>query len=100
MCILHVSVLQCADNHGRSTTGLSAGSGWLDRLTETGSADDAAALAAAAELSYRSNHPVSKAVASCGQAAGSSLPEVDILDFKLVPGAAAEQPRRYASIAI
>ena len=57
-------------------------------MQQSGDAGDAAALAVAAELSYRSNHPVSKAVATCGQAAGDSLPEVDIIDFKLVPGAA------------
>lgn len=64
----------------------SAGSGWLEQLQSSGNVDDATALAAAAELSLRSNHPVSKAVAACGQAAGRRLPEVDILDFKLVPG--------------
>lgn len=66
--------------------GSCTGSGWLERLQQRGDSDDAAALAAAVELSVRSNHPVSKAVAACGKAADGSLPEVDIIDFKLVPG--------------
>ena len=48
-----------------------------------------AALAAAAALSSRSNHPVSKAVTACCKAAGGRLPKVDVVDFKLVPGAPA-----------
>ena len=64
-----------------------AGNGWLERVLKGGDKDDTAALAAAAELSVRSNHPVSKAVAAVRSRAGGNLPKVDIIDFKLVPGA-------------
>ncbi len=44
-------------------------------------------MAAAAALSSRSNHPVSKAVSALREAADRQLPAVDVVDFKLVPGA-------------
>ena len=59
---------------------------WLYHVLQSGTAADRRALAAAVELSLRSNHPVSRAMALCGQAAAGKLPAVEITNFKLVPG--------------
>ena len=65
---------------------IATGTEWVSDVTHGGSASDHAALAAAVELSLRSNHPVSRAMSRCGHAAGGKLPHVDIKEFKAVPG--------------
>lgn len=59
---------------------------WLSQLLQNGSLSERSALAAAVELSLRSNHPVSRAMALCGERAQGQLPDVDIANFKSVPG--------------
>lgn len=59
---------------------------WLDNLLSEGDGGGREALAVAAALSDRSNHPVSKAVTALRKQVGGKLPKVDVVDFKLVPG--------------
>mmetsp|Transcript_14470 Transcript_14470/g.43757 ORF Transcript_14470/g.43757 Transcript_14470/m.43757 type:complete len:906 (-) Transcript_14470:1020-3737(-) len=63
---------------------------WLDNLLSEGDGGGREALAVAAALSDRSNHPVSKAVTALRKQVGGKLPKVDVVDFKLVPGAGAQ----------
>ena len=60
---------------------------WLPDVLQRGSDSDHQALAAAVELSLRSNHPVSRAMARSGHAAGNQLPHIEIREFKAIPGA-------------
>ena len=64
-----------------------ADASWLSDVLQRGGASDHQALAAAVELSLRSNHPVSRAMARSGHAAGNQLPHIEIRDFKAIPGA-------------
>lgn len=63
-----------------------AGGLWLSQLLQSGSISERSALATAVELSLRSNHPVSQAMALCGERALGQLPDVDIANFISVPG--------------
>ncbi|KAK9811372.1 hypothetical protein WJX72_002746 [[Myrmecia] bisecta] len=60
---------------------------WVPAVVQGANQDDKHALATAVALSLRSNHPASRATAACGKAASGALPNVNITDFKLVPGA-------------
>ena len=69
---------------------LCTGKHWARQVVERGTADDVHALASAVALSERATHPVSKAAAALGKAAGGQLPSLHIEDFKLVPGKRAD----------
>ena len=62
---------------------------WVQALAKQGGSEGLTALAQAAALSVRSTHPVSQAVLACAQAAGSSLPQLQLQDFHQQPGAIA-----------
>jgi cation transport ATPase len=64
-----------------------ADASWLPDVLQRGGDSDHRALAAAVELSLRSNHPVSRAMARSGHAAGNQLPHIEIREFKAIPGA-------------
>ena len=59
---------------------------WAHALAQEGPSDGLTALAEAAALSVRSTHPVSQALLSCANSAGSALPQLQLHDFHQKPG--------------
>lgn len=74
------------DSSAQTSSRLLVDGSWLSQVLQSGSAGDRRAVAAAVELSLRSNHPVSRAMALCGKTVAGKLPAVEITSFKLVPG--------------
>ena len=68
------------------STGAEGQGTWLSQMLQSGAEGDRRALAAAVQLSLRSNHPVSRAMALVGESAHGYLPDIAILNFKSVPG--------------
>ena len=83
-CLPSSSAFDVQDNELSVCIGSKA---WPQALALRGESEALTALAHAAALSVRSTHPVSQAVVTCAQSAGSSLPQLQLHDFRQQPGA-------------